>query len=178
MDKQLEIWKTLEDFQDYQVSNLGRIKISKLGVQKISKCSLSTKGYQSVSLVDEYKYKRIRIHGLVAIYFIPNPENKKTVNHKNGIKWDNRVENLEWCTHAENNKHAYDIGIKKGSYTGVFGINNPFSKPVAQYKNGILVKIYYAQLEAERITGISSSHISRCCSGQLKTAGGYEWKKL
>lgn len=114
--KQFEIWKPIEGFPKYKVSNLGRVKslgfINNLGHFRkgiILKPWDDGKGYLKVQL----HKKSFRVHRLVAQEFIPNPENKPQVNHKNGIKSDNRVENLEWVTNAENTQHAYDNGLYK-----------------------------------------------------------------
>ena len=110
-----EIWKDIEEFDgDYQVSNLGNIKskareyyafngvaICKFKVkEKILKQQLDSRGYPIVSI---RKKKALLVSRLVAMAFIPNPENKPCVNHISGVKTDNRVENLEWVTYAENN---------------------------------------------------------------------------
>ena len=103
----------------YQISNQGRIYNSNTG--NILKPIKMPKGYTKVNLHYDGNRKNYQIHRLVAMTFIPNPECKPEVNHKNGIKHDNRVENLEWVTGEENRKHAYDTGLvrhKDDRYSG------------------------------------------------------------
>lgn len=180
-----EIWKDIENYEGlYQVSNLGKIK-SLEHDRKADKGSYTQKsrimksfivrGYYQVRLYKDRKYKNFSIHRLVAQAFIPNLENKAQVNHINGIKTDNRMENLEWCTQSENMIHAYKTGLQKP----ILGGKNVLAKAVAQYdKTGKLIKEYQSTMEAERETGISHSNISSCCSnkGRYKTVGGYVWK--
>lgn len=137
-----EIWKDVVGYEGlYKVSNMGRVKrlgkvINRIAKDKregkrsqgsyeqviilkdkILKPQMKEKGYLVVGLVKDGKQKRIFIHRLVAIAFIPNPNNKPEVNHLNGNKGDNRVDNLEWVTSEENNKHAIKTGLNKG-FTG------------------------------------------------------------
>lgn len=98
----------------YHISTYGRVKSFQKGTVKILKPCLHNCGYLYVELFNEdRKGKKFKIHQLVAEAFIPNPENKKTVDHRYGVKFDNYFENLSWKTQAENNQAAYDTGLKK-----------------------------------------------------------------
>lgn len=104
-------WKIIKDFPDYQVSSTGLIKSSK-SKDKILKQSLDTRGYPQVTLYHLGKRKNLMVHKLVANAFLSNPNNYRVINHKNGNKCDNRIENLERCTSIYNNRHAFKTGIR------------------------------------------------------------------
>src|SRR5699024_1348986 len=110
--------------------------------------------------------KYFPVHRLVAMAFIPNPDNKPQVNHINGNKKDNCVKNLEWCTSSENNLHAYKTGINKGSkpWLGKTGFQNATSIPVSQIdlNTGNVIATFGSMQEAGRITGCSPQKIGQC----------------
>lgn len=121
-----EIWKDVLGYKGYQVSNIGRVKRLPHWIdvglnnvkrafrkEKILKQSCDTPGYYQVWLYLNKKRKGFRVHKLVAQAFIPNPQNKPQVNHIDGNKLNNKVDNLEWCTNAENQIHVYKIGLQK-----------------------------------------------------------------
>lgn len=103
--------KKVPDFENYTIDKNGVVRSGKT----VKTQTLGKNGYLYVTLYKNNSGKKLYIHRLMAILFLENKEGKRTVNHINGIKTDNRLENLEWATDRENIKHAYDTGLNKGS---------------------------------------------------------------
>lgn len=176
------VLKEIKGFPNYFVSNCGEVyskticSRNKCGdLKRLNPC-IDTTGYPFVNLHKDKKHFKKHVHRLVAQAFIPNPENKGDVNHKNGIRHDNRVENLEFCTRSENILHSYRVLDRKPAMLGITADKNACSKVVLQIKDGKIIAEFYGIQEAKRQTGINSTCISSCCRGKLKTAGGYQWK--
>lgn len=176
----MEIWKDIKGFEGrYQVSNMGRVKTLK-GETWIKPAHLNHWGYPRVQfrISKTSKSKNYAVHRLVAQAFIPNPDGKPEVNHKNGIKTDNRVANLEWCTPAENTRHAVATGLKVGkpnTWT-VKGGHNARSKPVHAYKDGALIKTYDCVRGAERDLQVATGQVCKALKGVVKTVKGLTFK--
>lgn len=185
----MEIWKDIEGYEGlYQVSNLGRVrgieklvrsKHSSIKTVKARLLNLSSYkvGYQYITLSSGGFRRKHKIHRLVATAFIPNTQNKREVNHINGIKFDNRHDNLEWCTSSENQKHAYRIGLQVCMNYLRVGANNPNSRRVDMFsQSGILIRKYDSMASAARELKVTKSCISQACRlGNIKVKG-YVWR--
>lgn len=138
-------------------------------------------GYEVLSLCKNGKHKMMSVHRLVAFAFIPNPENKPEVNHKKGIKSDNRASELEWMTISENEKHSYEvlgkIKHRLGKPLQLLPQTMVNWNPVIQYsEEGRLISSYLSLTRAENATGIARYKIKECCKGKRENAGGFKWK--
>ena len=147
----------------YGINESGDIySVRKLGLLKRCKHSL---GYEQVYLTNFMGGGRwYKVHRLVALQFIPNPDSFTDINHINGVKTDNRVDNLEWCTHSANILHSYrSLGrVAVCSH----------SKKRVKCSNGI---VYESGKLAALATGCKSSNVSMCCSGKLRQTNGFEF---
>ena len=158
----MEKWKDAPGFPGYQVSDTGRVKRI-TGTGKELRPVRYSNGYYVVNLSG----KRIGVHRLVALAFIPNPSGLPQINHKNENKADNRVENLEWCDSRYNNN--YGMRTQKASISR--------STPIKQLtRDGVLIRVFYGIHEAGRQTNIDYRQIHHVLAGNRKTAGGYKWE--
>lgn len=193
-----EEWRRIKGYESlYAISNLGRIKGfgSKsvytvywgrrkkqiINADIILAQKKHNRGYKTICLSKNKNKKYTTIHRLVAEAFITNPENKRTVNHKNGVKWDNRVDNLEWATDTENGNHSFKELGRKGSktYLGKFGKEHNKSKPLIQFNlDGNFIKEWENAQQVYRELGFHAASISASCIGRNghNQFGGFLWK--
>lgn len=181
--KRKEIWVDVIGYEGYyQVSSNGRVrglartvfkngKPCKLRQKKIT-LNVSYLGYVRVILSKQRKAKTFSVHRLVAIAFIENPLKKPQVNHKNNIRSDNRLENLEWATSSENIIHKFKMGYKTDS-----GALDSQSKSVEQLDlHGNIIKIFGSMREAERESKVFRAAMKKCIIGRYSQAGGFIWR--
>jgi hypothetical protein len=171
----MEKWKPMIGFEGlYEVSNKGYIRsIPRNGTQRHGRVLSRNKdmdGYLVCKVRNKDKVKTVKIHREVAKAFLPNPETKPQVNHKNGNKADCELSNLEWVTHSENIFHAKLNGLQ---------MECPNRVSVNQIaRDGNLVATYESLKQAEEKTSIHWTGISAVLRGVRKSAGGYTWERV
>jgi len=159
-----EEWRDVLGFEElYQVSNLGKVRTIKNGEAEMSQQE-NRNGYMTVHLRNKGVERRAMVHRLVAEAFISNPDELRDVNHKNGDKSDNRVENLEWVTHLDNMTHSFRELGKNVRHIVQLSLD------------GVLIDRWNSITEAAEATGICRTDIGACCRGERTMAGAFEWK--
>ena len=196
-----EVWKDIPEYEGlYQVSNLGNVRslnYRRSGELKLLKQNTTKKGYKRVVLCKNGKEKNCRVHRLVAMTFIPNPNDYKEVNHKDENPSNNNVNNLEWCTNEYNinygtrnkraseskkGKHRSEETKKKisASHKGKYkGKDHPNAKPILMYdRKGNFIKRFDSIVDANEYLGKYRycNGITLCLRGRTKTAYGYIFK--
>ena len=199
-----EIWKDIEGYEGhYRISNFGRVYSIKSGILLKQK---NKRGYLEVGLCKNGKHRYMQTHRLVALNFIPNPENLPHVNHKDENKQNNCVSNLEWCTveyninYGSRTERATQSNISSGHYkrlaeelkaSGFFenrtrklresGKYDEMSSNLRKLLSKKIKcidtgKIYDSMISASQELGVSQGSISKCCNGKRKSAGGYHFE--
>lgn len=165
----MEEFKDITEYEGlYKVTNKGRVYSVKKNIFKAQR--LDKDGYLRTTLWNRDKGKTTAIHILVADAFIEKEEGKDQVNHKDGIKTNNDVENLERCTSLENVTHAFNMGLRKR------GVEHYRCRQILKISlSGELLK-EYKSIDQACEDGFSHSNISHCLHGRQKTAGGYKWE--
>lgn len=168
-----EIWKDINEH--YQVSNFANVRSNRKGKWKLLSVYKTNTGYNAVTLSINKSKKPYLIHRLVAEAFIPNPENKPQINHKNGVRTDNSISNLEWVSNLENQIHSWKFLNRQNPHKGKFGDESCYFKVILQIKDNKIINRFNGAREAMRETGIHYKNISACCYGKRKQTGGFCW---
>lgn len=186
-----EVWKPTQ-YAGYEVSSLGRVRTidriaphkshgtRKLRGRVLRQCTFRD-GYVGVMVCIGPFRKTVRTHQLVARAFIPNPEGKPFVNHLDGVRNNNGVLNLEWCTASENMKHAFHVLHRKHNKPGLgkLGIRHHQAMPVAEINDaGNIVRTFGSQSEAERILGAPRGAMAQYLKGGQRTVLGKHYKPI
>jgi hypothetical protein len=176
-------WKEIDGYSGcYLISDEGDVYSNKR--DKYMSPGRDKDGYLCVGLCQYGVSKMWKVHRLVALHFIPNPENRMEVNHIDGDKRNNKVYNIEWCTRSENIRHSFDMGLRPLSTDRQRAAVSEYNKkhkikPIRQCdKSGVTIEVYPSLAEAAWVTKIDMKNISSCCRGKIKSAGGFVWNYL
>ena len=179
-------WVVCEDYPSYMINRKGEIK--SLLTNKILKPAKVKTGYMCVSLRTNGESKTVRVHRLLAKAFIPNLDNKPHVDHINGVRDDNRLENLRWCTNQENqsfelarlNNSKAQTGKKQSPETiakRTKTLQKSRGVRVEQYTlDGQYIQTFNSANEVQRLLGIWSAGVLKCCNGKFASSKGFIWK--
>jgi len=168
-----EIWKPIDQFPNYNVSNLGNIK--NIITNKLLKI-MCKDGYCNISLVNDEKQKTFKVHRLVALAFIENPENKSDVNHKDKNKINNQVSNLEWMTRKENNIHrCKDLIITTNKNKPIFRIDKNTDEILEKYNSIEDAATWVFNNELTKNIHNGRNAIGNCINGLSKISYGFKW---
>lgn len=184
----MEEWRDIEGYEGYyQVSNIGNVRsldrtlkgrdgvwYPHKGVKM--KPTTNKNGYQYVVLKKDGTFKGFTVHGLVARAFLERDPLRTEINHKDGIKTNNNVSNLEWVTHSENEKHAIKNGLVDFDQIRKIGIEKRKKRVKQIDASGNVIAVYKSATDASKALGIYRRSIARCCAGEYKHAGGYRWQ--
>lgn len=178
IDIEGEFWREIHEYNGaYMISNKGRVKSTNYnhtGKEQLLKLNKDLNGYIKVELCKNNIKKKWFVHRLVAFSFIENIYNKPFINHINGVRADNRCENLEWCTAKENMYHSLHIMNRVPNTKGKFNINGRFVLQLDDDNN--IIAEFPSIAQAARDTGSFSSAISACLSGKIKHTNKYQWR--
>lgn len=162
-----EEWRKIEKYPNYSVSNFGRIRNDTTGRIRIL---TDRRGYKAFNAKINGKYVKTNVHQLVAKAFVPNPENKPCINHKDGNKHNNYINNLEWVTHKENTIHYHSVLDDSNARRVSSEIH---SKPVRCIETGETFKSLRSAAEYYKCV---PTNIGECLKGRSHTACGYHWE--
>lgn len=171
-------WKDIKGYEGlYKISTCGDVvsypNKSNHNNEKLLKWFVHDNGYAYVFLYKNGKRKSFAVHRLIASTFLKTKHGKNQVNHKDGIKLNNFVENLEWCSQEENQQHAFKNGLNYGRK----GVENGHHRPINQYsKSGKFIKCWSFMSQISQELGINVSNICNCCKGKIKSVGGFVFK--
>lgn len=184
----MEIWKEIKDYNgSYEASNYGAIRslnYAHTNTTRELKQETTKFGYKRVVLCKDGVAKRYLIHRLIAETFIENQDNKPCIDHIDGNRGNNAIDNLRWCTYSENLHnpitHTKRCTSLSGEHNPMFGVTSekhPNSKKITQYTmDGSHIKQWNSIVDASKSLGLNRCCIKDCCRGRQKSAGGYLWK--